>query len=551
MTPHALRLLQWLQFKAAIRQIVRGLKTPKGMVIGLVFLIGACGMMIPLAMSLLGPSLDSLDQVTHFSRYVPIGLFFYVLLVMFTSIGTDSLSFSPEEIENLFTAPFSRRQLLIYKLVSTVRYALFGSFFMAMGMAMFIPNILCGMIGIFLTLMFTALVPMLLTLLSQIGSQQFFNRRRKMVGFLMVGVFVLAIGQGAKQTLSSDGNLLEFNRWILEVFETRAGQIILAPTTVFANTIFSPQMNAGFLQNAAIALGINAALLAILIRLDANYLEVVERTSRKLAEMQKNVRLTGGMGVASKKEYSGNFPMLPYWKGMGPLIWRQILVTFRLARWLIVFALILTGLMAIPVLIETGDRLRSEPAIPVIALLGIGYMTFFFSIAAPVGFRPDIHRMEVFKCLPMGSAAIAMGQLLGAVFILSLVQFSMLVLFAAFSMNWFWVWAIGFIAILPINYLAMSVSNIIILLLPVKTASGPKDYAAIGQGVLSSFSLTAAITVMGTCIFGGSALVFLATHNWIATVASGCVVAITFCAIASYVLIIAYRRFDVSLHTPT
>jgi hypothetical protein len=546
----ALRLLIWLRFKASLRQLYQGLRTPKGILIGILILMSLGFMVLPYLMSLSVPKSDHLSNVDRIEHFVPLALFGYTLLTLFTSLGTDSISFTEEEVENLFTAPFSRRQLLVYKLYAVFKSCLFSSIFLAMGTAMLVPNVLRSFIGGFFIIMFTVLFPMLMTLLAQIGSTQLFNRRRKLVGIVLLGIFVFVFAEVAKQALSTGFTLEQANEWLAGITNSTVGSILLAPFKVYSNIIFSRAFDLAFLGNVAIACLIKLAFVGLIFRLDANYLEVVERTSFKMAKIRKNIQSSGGMSWSSRKEYKTSLPMLPFLKGMGPVVWRQILVTFRLTKTLILLSLLLMALVGIPILIESKSKLESANTFPVIAFMGIGYMSLFFALSAPVGFRPDLHRMEVFKCLPLGNAMVALGQLLGSVIILVAIQFVLVGLFAAFTPKLLWIWGIAFAGILPINYLAMAITNTITLLFPVKTGSGPKDLTTLGQNVLSMFALLTALGIVMVTVFGSAGLCFFLTRNLLATVTLGVVLAVAFCVAASFALIHAYSRFDVSLHSP-
>ena len=64
---------------------------------------------------------------------VPPGMLLFVLLNIFSSIGERAIYFTPSEVDFLFPAPFSRREILLYKILGGVTAAVyFGLFFPVM-----------------------------------------------------------------------------------------------------------------------------------------------------------------------------------------------------------------------------------------------------------------------------------------------------------------------------------------------------------------------------------------------------------------------------------
>ena len=55
-----------------------------------------------------------------------------------TSAGERAISFWPSEVDFLFAGPFTRRELLIYKLSSTIAGALFTSLILSASLAMYL-----------------------------------------------------------------------------------------------------------------------------------------------------------------------------------------------------------------------------------------------------------------------------------------------------------------------------------------------------------------------------------------------------------------------------
>ena len=61
---------------------------------------------------------------------IPVAMLLYVVLTILTSLGERAIYFSPSEVDFLFPAPFSRRQILLYKILGSVTAAIFVALLM-------------------------------------------------------------------------------------------------------------------------------------------------------------------------------------------------------------------------------------------------------------------------------------------------------------------------------------------------------------------------------------------------------------------------------------
>ena len=71
--------------------------------------------------------------------FAPLALFGFTLLFVFTSAGETAVYFTPAEVDLLFAAPFTRRELLIYKLAKTALALVFMSAFFSLMMLTHVP----------------------------------------------------------------------------------------------------------------------------------------------------------------------------------------------------------------------------------------------------------------------------------------------------------------------------------------------------------------------------------------------------------------------------
>src|SRR5438552_1032240 len=117
----ALWLLMGLQLRGRCRSLLRVLSTPKGAVLGLVGAL-VCGIWLWAVIA--APREASAIDPDTLRANAPAFILGYCVLIVVTSRGEWGFHFSPAEVEFLFTGPFTRRQLLIYKILSNSFIAL-------------------------------------------------------------------------------------------------------------------------------------------------------------------------------------------------------------------------------------------------------------------------------------------------------------------------------------------------------------------------------------------------------------------------------------------
>src|SRR5258705_8482356 len=121
----ALWFLLRLRFTAWGRRIARGLRGLKGII-----LVGF-GLVMLSAMVY-----SAVTQPTHrvnpdaLRLYGTGALLAYCLMVMLTSVGEPAVTFSAAEVDFLFPGPFSRREMLAYKILGSAFSSLITAGFM-------------------------------------------------------------------------------------------------------------------------------------------------------------------------------------------------------------------------------------------------------------------------------------------------------------------------------------------------------------------------------------------------------------------------------------
>lgn len=540
--PKALWLLSWLRIKSMFRRLAQALQTAKG-ILTLILIVGLVAL-------ILGPSLWKFSTgelqpgfANQFENYVVLGIL-SVFVFGLIKPGHGAILYLPEEVEALFSAPFTRRQILTYKLVgSALRIPWIALFFAAL-YGIYFSNVVCAYIGILLTMCLLQYGGVLLALSGQVSYATLMNRNRQIVGIAVLVVMLVLAIQGfsiVAQSLTYESVL----EWVDQICTSQVGSIVLSPVTVFTNLIFAEHIDQPFVISLSFAIGEIGLILVLILALDANFVEINVQESKNW--MERVNRAKTGMTSVARKEYTRAIPMLPFWRGLGPIIWRQLLSVSRLGRSAFAFVVLLAGGIGVMIFAKQSgvdaEKIRSTICIT------LGMMTLMFGLVGPVGFRPDIERIGVFKGLPIPDTAIVVGQILGGVIVISSAQIAILLLFVVFDFAIFWV--IAFTVVIPLNYLVLVVSNTMLLLFPVRTNPASQDAISGGQNLLSFFAVYLSLILVAIVIGLPTGLIFWGSESPTIATSTAILIGLLCCVVATQIARWAYTRFDVSVDSPS
>jgi len=546
--PRALLLLVLLQARGWLRYLTRNLFSVKGVLFALFALLTVCGwlslLLNPAAMR------QTVDPDEVLASGPPL-LLAYCLFNVLASTGERAIYFSPAEIQFLFSGPFGRRQLLVYKIVwglllSVPSAVLFGVIF-----RVYAQWWLGAAVGTLLIMLFVQLFGMALKLsIMAVGTQLYTRLRRVLVVALLAAAALVALrGDLFGGTL----------RWPPTGLPLWRG--INWPLSWFFKAFVADRWP-DLVEAALAGLAVNAVLLGVIFGVRVDYLEGVAASSgRVYARLQ---RLRGGKPAAADEPSAPpavarwTLPMLTFLGGAGPTFWRQLLTGLRqptrLAALAVMFGFMLTG-----TLLGGGRGGGDIPAPPV--LVGgflILIMTVFLTTLVPFDFRGDLDRMATLKTLPTPSWQLAAGQLLAPVLLVTALQWLALAVLTAVSGGdagdgvAVWWPAVAAVFAPAANFLLFAVENLVFLLMPTRLTTGsPADLQAIGRNVLLQFlkmvTLAVAVVAAGAV---GVAVWLLTGHN----LAAGLAVAWLALAAAGVALVpvvaAAYDHFDVGHDTP-
>ena len=293
----ALWLLIGLQLRGRARAVGRSLRTVKGLLLALVGLF----FFVPWLILIVTQRRDALPP-DKLLTYGPAYLLFYCLMNVLMSGGERTVYFWPAEVTFLFTGPFTRRQLLGYKVALTLFFTLPTSLFLTAYTQVHAPWILAAFVGVLLMTTFMQLLGMALNLTAASVGARLYSRARRLVliAVLVAGVLLFRSArlQGVEALFSSEA-WYQFSaplRWFFEAF--------------LADRWFD------LLRFGVLSLLVNLALLGVVFGLDADYLEAATAySSRVYAQIQ---RLRGGpTGRPLLPEIAGGCRCLPGWAALG------------------------------------------------------------------------------------------------------------------------------------------------------------------------------------------------------------------------------------------
>lgn len=532
----AVMLLYRLQSKATWRRVLRNTKTLKGKLIA-IFTIGFLSMMlVPLLLFYFKP-----DKAPSFDGklYLPFAMFGYFIFSMITSIGDRALYFTPAEVDHLFPAPISRRSLLAYKIFNWLVMSFVMGIFFTCAAGYHAPNLLFAFIGIVTTLFFMTMADMYVSLAGQLFAKKLYTRSRKIIALLCL----TALGIGVAQAMWNYGLPEDVTTWFASVADRPVTKAVLAPFQIFVNMIFAhtPLQFVGWAIPSILMI---AAIIMGIFFLDANYLETASRVSQKIAtDLQ---RMKTGQAKVSSKSKRWQIKMLPYWKGFGPMAWRQLVTVARQGQAVLRIGLFISAAMAIPFLMKVDSEVIDSPWIVAGAYGCLAYITFIFSMSMASGFRNDVDHIEVFKALPIRPFSIAAGEIVGSVLSFSFLSIVMGTVGILSSQKYVVAWIVGGLFMIAYNTFQVTLVNTLFLYFPVRHVEGQKNVEAIGQSFLFMF--------FQMIIYGIVALICIVPSlflGWISgSVAAGLALSFALlCASAVaciYWLGQVYARFDVA-----
>ena len=255
----ALRQLLWMRFRGGIGHRLSQMMSLRGfmfaMIMGgiVVFLIRA-GANDPTGE--LGAALsDEQAGVRYYiSTFMPLGLASACLFTIFVSTG-PAFYFSQNEINFLFTGPFSRRSLLIYKFCAYLAGAVVSATILTLLIPPRASSGLAAFLGTLLTLLFIQLSSAAVRVIALASDARWIKFARSPTTIISLAVTGIAIFFWLSTTQINIIDLLAAVR------HSAIGSFLLAPFAVFSEVFLATNMFPDLIGWAVLAIAMNALLL--------------------------------------------------------------------------------------------------------------------------------------------------------------------------------------------------------------------------------------------------------------------------------------------------
>ena len=536
----ALWLLMSLQLRGWFRYLGKNLRTVRGVLLALV---GLCVFVPWLGSALFAPHVAGVEP-RQLERFGPALLLLYCVVNVVFSSHERAVYFSPAEVQFLFTGPFSRRQILAYKLSLTLLVSVPVSLLMAAVVRVQQGWWVGVLLGMALVSVFMQLFSILLGLLAGAVGEHFYSRGRWVVGLAVVGVAgFVALRAGGSFALADLADLRDV------VFESQAWHVASWPLQAFFD-VMAARHAADLPAPLAVASAVVLLVVVAVFALDAHYLEASAAASSRLYARIQRMRgrqVNVEEPTRARVAFFG-VPSLPYWGGIGPIFWRQLTAAMRgMGRVLIVlfvFAIAFGGPM-----LASGMG-NADAVLPMLAGVGV-WLSVFLTALVPFDFRGDIDRMATLKTLPIKPWRLAVGQLLAPTLVLALMQWLIVAGCAALAPEQ-WPLLLAVALYIPAYcFLAVALENLLFLLFPVRImAATPGDFQALGRNVLLVVGKMVGLGVtLAAAAVVGVPVGYLTDSVALGLVASWPVVVLIGAALIPLVSL-AFQWFDVGRDTP-
>jgi hypothetical protein len=505
----ALVLLIFLQFRGWLRYLGRNLRTVRGALTALLG-VGFFGLWLFSLMA--APERALRVDPDTLRRVGPAFLVLYCLMNLLISSGERAVYFSPGEVNFLFAGPFGRREVLAYKIVLTLLVSLPSALIIAAVVRVHASWFLAAYVALLLAVLFQQLFGMAVNLIAITVGARAYSRGRRLV---VAAAVVLAVAV-LVQTVGPPGHWRS-----RELVETATAapwwHTVSTPLRWFFDAFLAERLWPDLVKYASLALAVDLVLLGVVFALDANYLESVAASSARIyAQIQRFRR--GGM-AAGGRGGSARFGMrdLPYWGGIGPVLWRQLTTAVRgIGRLALVLAVI-GAFVVVPVLAQNDEAdVRGAPGA---VLAGtVVWLTVFLTQLVPFDFRGDVDRIAALKALPLASWRLSLGQILAPVLLVTGTQWATLAVACVLRPEQ----AEMFLALAafapPFNFLLFALENLLFLRYPVRVmASAPGDFQAVGRNLLFMLAKLAVLAVVATVAAMVGAATYMVTRFVVGT----------------------------------
>ena len=383
-----------------LRQFARGLRRPKK-AIGLLLWIALLGLLVHVQLRARSLSPAGARPETVFAL-----LGFLLLASVLNGLVQRGLAFLPADVDFLFPGPFSRRSLVLYRVLTLYPFTLFSGAILYLFVVASPAEPLLGLTAFVLAQLCALHIQTAVALLAVFLSERVFRRLRRgaqLLGAVLgVGiVFLLVLATSAR---GGPG------RALAALADSPLARILLFPAAAAARVVASPGLSEAATPLAAL-LAAAAGTLALVLALDVRFFEASLSTSARLATLLSRARrgvppgtLPEGGAVKSLSP-----PRLGLFRGAGAIAWKNLVAVRRSGRVLFTgccFSLLVT----MPAILAGRGKPGGAEATGPVALLLVGMLPFLMQGYLAFDFRRDADHLAELKSLPVPPLAMAAAQ---------------------------------------------------------------------------------------------------------------------------------------------
>lgn len=393
MTALLLRLW-WLRQRGVIRQFGRSLRHPSRL-FGVLIVLAAVGFLA--WTSTAGEGAPPLTR----ESFAVLGAMIFTMSIA-SGFAQQGPRFALADVDFLFPAPFTPRQLLVWRLLQMWPLTLVSVSFMllAFGLRLERPGrFFVGMVFLQVTaLHLQLLVAVLITRCSEAVAARLQSAGRLLALLALFGALAYLVWAIAER-----GGLVQL---IGPAAASPIARVLFFPAAACSDFVYGETPLAIGFALGRLVLGA-AGSLALLLLPEFDFLEESVATSTRLA---KATRRRDGVVVELTEGRRGRSLALPpsrlLFRGASALVWKNLIVLGR--SWRTVLPGILIGLM---VVLPAAFTVRRGVGANV-ALGSLLVATIFWSSALAFDLRREFDRLAELRALPLAPAALTLAELL-------------------------------------------------------------------------------------------------------------------------------------------
>ena len=476
--------------------------------------------------------------------WVPLVLLAFLLLEAWVG---KALAFTPQEIDFLFPAPLSRREILAYHVVSRLGVRILSGIWAAVFVFRYSANPAAAVAAVVLAMVFLHLSTELLALGTAAASAYSSPWIGRAFWIAVAASFAWSVGNGL--TAAGAGATVE------GVARAVAGSIPILvatfPMRPLAELYVAESARAALLWGGA-ALGVIALQGALLMGLDVAYTERSLSTSRRHLERLRRMQTGEAGSVPRPWKLWLRVPSLRMLGPGAPLARRQLLEMLRNPRALLLPLMLPAMYVGIFVVVPLMQGRQPDRGA---AWAAVGMSVLIPILLPNVGFdfRRDLDRMAYLKGLPLTPIAVAAGQIFAPVALFVVAQWSVLgsVLATATSVPRAWLAAPALLGP-PLAWAMVATDNLLFLWMPYRfSTDGAQNVQFVGKGMLILFVKLLVLGVLGGLAAAAGLGVWTLTGRSVPAAAlAAAVVLVLGCLPLTWGVGASFRAFDVSRDVP-